>query len=255
MTATPASEIRRASAEDAHAVAQLLHDFNTEYEDFTPGVPALTERLAELLAAGEIVVLLAAAERPVGFALLRLRPSLWAKAEDTYLEELYVVPTRRGEGIGGRLLDTSIELARQLGANHFELTTGEDDRTARALYESRKLTNREGSPTGPRMLITSSTSRSSDRRQQDRPVSLRQRLRDHAPNHRPRHAAQRPLVEGHRTISAPGPAAQRASGGGAPDAPPPQDHSLRKPGTSMSSSETRSLRMSVSSAEIRGRLS
>lgn len=152
MSAPAASEIRRASAEDAVAVAQLLHDFNSEYEDFTPGVAALTERLTELLAANEIVVLLAEAERPLGFALLRLRPSLCSKAEDAYLEELYVVPERRGEGIGGRLLDITIETARELGANHFELATGEDDRAARALYESRKLTNREGSPNGPRML-------------------------------------------------------------------------------------------------------
>ena len=151
MAAPPASEIRRASAADAGAVAQLLHDFNSEYEDFTPGVPVLTERLGELLATKEIVVLLAG-DAPLGFALFRLRPSLWAKAGDVYLEELYVVPARRGEGIGGKLLDTSIELSRQLGANHFELTTGEDDRAARALYESRKLTNREGSPDGPRML-------------------------------------------------------------------------------------------------------
>jgi len=152
MAAPPASEIRRASAEDAGAVARLLHDFNSEYEDFTPGVPALAKRLGELLAAGEIVVLLAEAERPLGFALLRLRPSLWAQAEDAYLEELYVIPTRRGEGIGGALLDTAIEVARELGANHFELTTGEDDTQARALYESRGFTNREGAPDGPRML-------------------------------------------------------------------------------------------------------
>jgi GNAT superfamily N-acetyltransferase len=152
MAAPPASEIRRASSEDAATVAQLLHDFNSEYEDFTPGVPALTERLAELLAAEEITVLLAEAERPLGFALFRLRPSLWAKAGDVYLEELYVVPEQRGQGIGGALLDTAIETARQMGANHFELTTGEDDRAARALYKSRKLTNREGGPDGPSML-------------------------------------------------------------------------------------------------------
>jgi GNAT superfamily N-acetyltransferase len=151
MAAPPASEIRRASAEDAGTVAQLLHDFNSEYEDFTPGVRVLTERLAELLSAEQIIVLLAG-DPPLGFALFRLRPSLWSKAEDVYLEELYVVPTRRGEGIGGALLDTAIKLARELGADHFELTTGEDDKAARALYESRKLTNREGAPDGPRML-------------------------------------------------------------------------------------------------------
>lgn len=152
MPATPNTRIRRAVTEDAATVAQLLHDFNSEYEDCTPGVPALTELLGELLAAEEITVLLAEAKRPLGFALFRLRPSLWAKAEDAYLEELYVVPAHRGEGIGGRLLDTSIETSRRMGANHFELTTGEDDKAAITLYESRSFTNREGTPDGPRML-------------------------------------------------------------------------------------------------------
>jgi len=147
----PQSEIRRAQEADAAAIAGLLHDFNTEYEDYTPGVPALTERLGELLAEGEVTVLLAG-DPPLGFALLRLRPSLWSKAEDAYLEELYVVPKRRGQGIGRALLEASIDEARAAGANHFELTTGEDDKAAIALYESRGLTNREGTPDGARML-------------------------------------------------------------------------------------------------------
>ena len=151
MSNAPDSTIRRAEAGDAAAVAQLLHDFNSEYDDYTPGVPALTERIAELLTANEIIVLLAG-DPPLGFALLRLRPSLWAKAGDAYLEELYVVPEQRRLGIGRALLESAIEAARQAGANHFELTTGEDDKEARALYESRGLTNREGAPDGPRML-------------------------------------------------------------------------------------------------------
>lgn len=151
MAETPRSEIRRASADDAASVAQLLHDFNSEYEDFTPGVPALTERLGELLANNEIIALLAG-NPAQGFALLRIRPSLWAKAGDAYLEELYVVPTQRRKGIGRALLNAAISTARNSGANHFELTTGETDTEARALYESTGLTNREGSPDGPRML-------------------------------------------------------------------------------------------------------
>ena len=151
MTGAAKSEIRRAGEGDAAAVAQLLHDFNSEYEDFTPGVPALTERLGELLADGTITVLLAG-NPPLGFALFRLRPSLWSKAGDVYLEELYVAPKRRGKGIGGALLDTAIKVARDMGADHFELTTGETDTEARGLYESRSFTNHEGAPDGPRML-------------------------------------------------------------------------------------------------------
>ncbi len=151
MTQTPSSEIRRANEGDAADVARLLHDFNTEYEDFTPGVPTLTERLGELLAEEEIVVLLAG-EAALGFALLRIRPSLWARANDAYLEELYVAPEHRRRGIGRRLLNAAIDAARKADANHFELTTGETDTEARALYESAGFTNREGAPDGPRML-------------------------------------------------------------------------------------------------------
>jgi ribosomal protein S18 acetylase RimI-like enzyme len=151
MSAPPRSEIRRASPDDAPAVARLLHDFNAEYDEPTPAVPVLATRLRELLAAGEITVLLAA-DPPLGFALFRIRPSLWSKGGDTYLEELYVIPERRGEGMGGALLDAAMAAARVAGADHFELTTGETDTEARALYESRSFTNREGAPSGPRML-------------------------------------------------------------------------------------------------------
>jgi ribosomal protein S18 acetylase RimI-like enzyme len=144
-------EIRRAVVGDAEAVATLLHDFNTEYGDPTPGVPALTKRICELLENEEIAVLLAG-DPPLGFALFRTRPSLWSSANDVYLEELYVVPEKRGRGIGRRLLNAAMDTARQSGADHFELTTGETDTEARALYESTGMTNRESSPDGPRML-------------------------------------------------------------------------------------------------------
>jgi ribosomal protein S18 acetylase RimI-like enzyme len=133
-------------------VARLLHDFNTEYDDPTPPVPALAERVAELLADDAIAVLLAGDEPAFGLAVFRVKPSLWSQAADVYLEELYVVPDQRGRGIGRALLTAAIEAAQAVGADHFELTTGEEDTEARSLYESCGLTNREGSPTGPQML-------------------------------------------------------------------------------------------------------
>jgi GNAT superfamily N-acetyltransferase len=151
MSANGSHPIHRAGVEDATDVAQLLHDFNAEYDDPTPAVPVLAERVAELLGEEAIVVLLAD-RPPTGLALLRTKPSLWSKAADAYLEELYVVPSQRGKGIGKALLQAAIDTARKAGADHFELTTGETDTEARALYESFNLTNREGAPDGPRML-------------------------------------------------------------------------------------------------------
>jgi ribosomal protein S18 acetylase RimI-like enzyme len=144
--------VRIADVTDAEDAAKLLHDFNTEYDDFTPGVPALTRRLAPLIDAGEAVVLLGG-EGPHGIAVLRFRPSLWSESLDAYLEELYVAPDRRGEGLGRALLEAALELSRSRGAGYIYLGTSVDDVAARALYEKLGFTNREGGPDGPVMLV------------------------------------------------------------------------------------------------------
>jgi ribosomal protein S18 acetylase RimI-like enzyme len=143
--------IRRATAEDAEHVARLLHEFNSEYEEWTPGVAALTEHARSLLESGEITVLLGG-EGPDGFCLLRFHRSIYNGEPDAYIQELYVVPDLRGKGMGRALLEASMGAAREAGATHIDLTTGENDSEARALYERTGFTNREGSPDGPRML-------------------------------------------------------------------------------------------------------
>ncbi len=144
--------IRRAGSEDAAAIALLLHDFNSEYSEPTPGVEALTGYAERLLREGEMTVLLAGAG-PDGISLIRFRPCVWTGAPEAHLQELYVVPALRGGGIGRALLEATIETARAAGATGIDLNTGETDTAARALYESAGFTNREGSPDGPPMLF------------------------------------------------------------------------------------------------------
>ena len=148
MTNDPDVTVRRAEVADAETIGQLLHEFNSEFDDPTPGPRALGERVGQLLATGEIEVLLAG-DGPHGLAVLRFRSAIWAQALDCYLEELYVVPDRRGQGLGRALVNAAIELARREGAAHMDLGTSEDDVVARALYESVGLSNREGKPDGP----------------------------------------------------------------------------------------------------------
>jgi ribosomal protein S18 acetylase RimI-like enzyme len=143
---------RRAGAADTAAVGRLLHDFNTEFEDVTPGPERLAERVRELMAGAETLVLVAGAG-PDGVAVLRLRPSIWTSALECYLAELYVAPERRGEGLGRALMELAIEEARRAGADHMDLGTSEDDVAARGLYESLGFTNREGRPDGPIMYV------------------------------------------------------------------------------------------------------
>jgi ribosomal protein S18 acetylase RimI-like enzyme len=143
--------IRLAAADDAELAARLLRDFNSEFEEPTPGVEALARHYRDLIEAGELTVLLAGDDAD-GFCQFRLKRSHYTGKPDALVEELYVVPARRGSGIGRSLLEAAIEAAREAGATHVELTTAETDTAAISLYESSGFTNREKGPDGPRML-------------------------------------------------------------------------------------------------------
>lgn len=142
--------VRQADSADAEHIGQLLHDFNTEYGDATPGPQALAERVRDLIAGGEITVLLSPlVGAPAGVAVLRFRPRLWSGGLECYVAELYVRPERRGRGVGRALMEAAIDVARERGADYMELGTGEDDTAARALYESLGFSNRGGETDGP----------------------------------------------------------------------------------------------------------
>jgi ribosomal protein S18 acetylase RimI-like enzyme len=145
------AEVRQAVAEDLPAIGRMLHDFNEEYEDVTPGPSVIAERLRSLMESGDTAVLLVG-DGPDGLAVLRFRPSLWIEGLECYLAELYVRPPLRGQGRGRALMDAVLAFARERGAGYIELNTGEDDIAARALYERFGFSNREGKPDGARQL-------------------------------------------------------------------------------------------------------
>lgn len=146
--------VRRATPGDAAAVARLLNDFQAEFDEPSPGAEQLEERYADLIRNREMTVLLVG-EGPDGFAQLRYRPWVYSAGPNAHchLEELYVVPARRGKGLGRALLDAAMDTAREEGATFMELGTSEADTAARGLYEGAGFTNREGSSDGPAMLF------------------------------------------------------------------------------------------------------
>lgn len=147
-----APQVRRATPGDAPEVARLLHDFQVEYDEPSPGIEMLEERYGDLIRNKEMIVLLVG-EGPDGFAQLRFRPWVYSAGLHSYLEELYVVPALRGNGLGQALLEAAMETARGEGAEQMELGTSEDDVAARKLYESAGFINREGGPDGPVMFF------------------------------------------------------------------------------------------------------
>jgi ribosomal protein S18 acetylase RimI-like enzyme len=142
-----AHPVRRATAEDTPAIGRMLHDFNSEFDEPTPGPDALAERIRELQARRNFVVLLAGTG-PDGLAILRFRPSIWSTSLECYVAELYVRPARRRQGLGRALMVEALAVARAKGADYIDLGTSEDDVGARALYESLGFSNREGKADG-----------------------------------------------------------------------------------------------------------
>jgi len=136
------------------AAARLLHDFNVEYDEPAPAPAELAVRLRELLEADEVRILVASVPStgdPVGVAVMRLQPSVWSRAKEAYLAELYVVPNRRGEGYGRELITEAMRLARDEGADYAFVITSEEDRLAQRLYEAAGFRRNEGEA-GPLML-------------------------------------------------------------------------------------------------------
>jgi GNAT superfamily N-acetyltransferase len=140
--------VRPACPADAKDIGRLLHAFNSEFDEPTPGPERLAERIKDLLEEGQTAVLLGG-EGPDGLAVLRFRPAIWSEALECYLAELYVAPPVRGHGLGRALMQAAMEFARGRGANYMDLGTGEQDVAARALYESLGFSNRAGRPRGP----------------------------------------------------------------------------------------------------------
>ncbi|MFN2612691.1 MAG: GNAT family N-acetyltransferase [Solirubrobacterales bacterium] len=132
--------VRQANGDDAPLIARMLHEFNAEFSEPTPGTDVLSGRVLEFIESGAMIYLLGG-EGPDGFAQISFHPSVWAQEPVGYLEELYVVPDRRGGGVGRAIMDAVLELARERGAAGMEVVTGEDDTAARALYESLGFAN------------------------------------------------------------------------------------------------------------------
>lgn len=125
---------RSTSPADAAAIAQLLHDFNTEFDTPSPGVEVLAMRLRRLLA-GEDTVAIVAGTPAVGVALVTLRSNVWYAGRVALLDELYVVPRLRSQGIGSAIIDELLSISRERGVALVEINVDEGDIDAQRFYE------------------------------------------------------------------------------------------------------------------------
>jgi GNAT superfamily N-acetyltransferase len=125
--------VRLATVDDADVVARLLHDFNTEFDTPTPGAEVLGARVRTLLAGDETFAILAGVPA-VGLALVTLRPNVWFDGPVALLDELYVVPDRRGGGIGSSIVALLLATCRTRAVELIEINVDESDVDAQRFY-------------------------------------------------------------------------------------------------------------------------
>ena len=83
---------------------------------------------------GRGAILVARAPGPVGVAVLAYTWTLEHGGRAAWLDELYVVPERRGAGIGQRMLAAALTVARADGCLGLDLEVDADHARAESLY-------------------------------------------------------------------------------------------------------------------------
>jgi len=135
--------VRRASSGDAEVVGGLLFDFNVEFETETPSAEVLAGRFRRLLGRDDQLVLLAESDsgEPVGFGYLTFRATAYFDGPLGQLEELYVRPGLRDQGIGTALLQGFLAACRERDAGEMHINVDEVDTDTRRFYERHSFLN------------------------------------------------------------------------------------------------------------------
>jgi len=135
----PNTTLRRAERADAEAVIGLIIAL-AEFENLPPPDAAAQARL---IAHGfgeqpKFEVMLAEVEGapgPVGYALLLQTYSTFLAQPSLYLEDVFVLPEFRKQGVGTALLRHCVQTAHERGCGRMEWTCLDWNTNAQAMYD------------------------------------------------------------------------------------------------------------------------
>lgn len=131
----PSSSYRLATVADLDDVLSLQRDFYAE-EGYPFAVEHMRPALATLLGDPSLGQVWVAedAQRLVAYAVLTLGYSLEHRGRDAFVDELYVVPSHRGRGLGRAALGLMDGYCREHGVHVLLLEVEYDNEDAHALY-------------------------------------------------------------------------------------------------------------------------
>jgi GNAT superfamily N-acetyltransferase len=129
-------ELRDARLEEVEELLPLMRAY-CEFYKASPPDQGLLELARTLISDPEEGAMFIArdGEDAVGFATLDWKWSSLKAAKIGYLEDLYVVPEARGNGIADALIEACVERCRERGVPAMEWQTAPDNHRAQAVYE------------------------------------------------------------------------------------------------------------------------
>ena len=126
-----------ATAADADAVVSLVRELGESWGE-PSGVDADYVR-HYLDFPGRVVLLAEAAGERVGMLVYSLNPNLFHAADGCLIEDLYVRPSWRGNGVGRALVAHVMAEAPRRGWAEVSVSTGNDNAAALSLYRGQGL--------------------------------------------------------------------------------------------------------------------
>jgi GNAT superfamily N-acetyltransferase len=131
--------IKALPARDRHRLEPLLALYAAEMRGVLAGAAIPTPQAqAALLAshpAAEVLLAEDAAATPLGFAILFDLPEVVFARRCGMLDDLFVRPASRGQGLARALIAAAVAEGRARGWSHLRWIVPEDDAAAIALYE------------------------------------------------------------------------------------------------------------------------
>jgi GNAT superfamily N-acetyltransferase len=140
-------EVREATPEEAARIvddlwlplARQMATLNEDYDALAEDIRTeLLDHFDDLMADDEAVVFVGVDDGTfvaLGSAEIRVRPPVFARETEAFVNEVYVTEAYRREGVATELLERLEQWGRDHDADHMTLSVPAGDDPARALYE------------------------------------------------------------------------------------------------------------------------
>lgn len=136
MSDSPTPVIHRVHEAERHLVTELFDAYRVFYQQASD-LDRADKFLQERLETGESVIYVALLDgEPVGFTQLYPTWSSVRTSKNWILNDLYVTPDRRKQGVGEALIRQAMAFAKEHDGTWVQLETAQDNLTAQGLYEA-----------------------------------------------------------------------------------------------------------------------